>query len=171
MTAVLSGSPADCQAGHRLDDPAGRNFPMELAEHTGAMKFINRDRDTKFTASFDAAFAAARTRTSSPSGRRKRTPSASASSGLFGANIRPHTHPRRTAPGSRPRRGIEHPNSHRPHRSLSQPSPAASEAILPHHGDMDLTRPRRLDRMGGVIHDYTMVARVGQMGSRHLQGC
>ena len=34
-----------------------RNLLMELAEQAGAVKFLIRDRDTKFTASFDAVFA------------------------------------------------------------------------------------------------------------------
>lgn len=35
-----------------------RNLSMELTEQAGAVKFLVRDRDTKFTASFDAVFAA-----------------------------------------------------------------------------------------------------------------
>jgi len=134
------------------------NFSMELIEHTGAMKALNQDRDTKFAASLDAVFAAAGPGSSSPSGSRERTPSASASSVLFGASTRPPAHPQTTAPGSRPRRVIEHHNSHRSHRSLSQPTPLASEATLPHPGDVDLARLGRIDRMGGLIHDYTKVA-------------
>ena len=38
-----------------------RNISMELAAQTNPVKFI-RDRDTKFTASFDAIFAAGGTR-------------------------------------------------------------------------------------------------------------
>ena len=53
---------------------------------------------------------------------------------------------------------VEHYNSHRPHRSPSQRAPAASEAILPHPGGVDLTRLRRTDRLGGLIHEYRMVA-------------
>ncbi|MHB1511574.1 MAG: hypothetical protein ACYCST_21600 [Acidimicrobiales bacterium] len=34
------------------------NLSIDLAEQAGAIKFLIRDRDTKFTASFDAVFAA-----------------------------------------------------------------------------------------------------------------
>jgi putative transposase len=52
---------------------------------------------------------------------------------------------------------VEHYNSHRPHRSLGNraPSPPGTDALI---GDVDLARPRRTDRMGGLIHEYRMVA-------------
>ena len=40
-----------------------RNISMELADEAKAVTFLVRDRDTKYTASFDAVFAAEGTRT------------------------------------------------------------------------------------------------------------
>jgi hypothetical protein len=49
-------------------------------------------------------------------------------------------------------------NSHRPHRPLNQRSPAALDTTPAHIGDVDLTRLRRTDHLGGLIHEYRMVA-------------
>jgi putative transposase len=55
---------------------------------------------------------------------------------------------------------VEHYNSHRPHRSLSQraPSPSALDTNPVLIGDVDPARLRRTDRLGGLIHEYRMVA-------------
>ena len=53
---------------------------------------------------------------------------------------------------------VEHYNAHRPHRSLSQRPPTSSDATPPTIGDVDAARLRRADRLGGLIHEYRMVA-------------
>jgi transposase InsO family protein len=53
---------------------------------------------------------------------------------------------------------VEHYNSHRPHRSLNQRSPSASGATPPLSTDVDPAKLRKANRLGGVIHEYRMVA-------------
>jgi len=53
---------------------------------------------------------------------------------------------------------VEQYNAHRPHRPLSQRPPARSEATPPTISDVDAARLRRTDRLGGLIHEYRMVA-------------
>jgi putative transposase len=49
-----------------------------------------------------------------------------------------------------------HHNEHRPHRSLQQAAPL--KAIPTPVSDLDAIRVRRLDRIGGLIHEYTLAA-------------
>jgi len=53
---------------------------------------------------------------------------------------------------------VEHYNSHRPHRSLSQRPPADSDATPSTIRDVDAAKLRRTDRLGGLLHEYRMVA-------------
>jgi putative transposase len=53
---------------------------------------------------------------------------------------------------------VEHYNSHRPHRSLSQRAPSSLDTAPAPIGDVDLARLRRTDHLGGLIHEYRMVA-------------
>ena len=46
-------------------------------------------------------------------------------------------------------------NTHRPHRALKQAAPLRR---LPDVTDLDRFRVQRRDRVGGVIHEYRMVA-------------
>jgi len=137
-----------------------RNLSMELADEASTLKFLIRDRDTKFTASFDAVFAAEGTRIiKSP----VRAPWANAICERVIGTVRRECLDRTLILGRRHLESVlaeyvEHYNSHRPHRSLNQRSPSALDTTSAHIGDIDLTRLRRTDRLGGLIHEYRMVA-------------
>jgi Integrase core domain len=50
---------------------------------------------------------------------------------------------------------VDHYNTHRPHRTLSQRPPAGRTHIAPAD---DNIRVRRRDRLGGLLHEYSQVA-------------
>ena len=135
-------------------------FSMDLADQASTVKFLIRDRDTKFTASFDAVFAAEGARIiKSP----VRAPRADAICERVIGTLRRECLDRTLILG---RRHLEtvlaeyvaHYNSHRPHRSLSQRAPCALDTAPALIGDVDLARLRRIDHLGGLIHEYRMVA-------------
>jgi putative transposase len=137
-----------------------RNISMELAERTTAVKFLIRDRDTKFTSSFDAVFAADRTRIiKTPI----RAPRANALAERVVGTIRREYLDRMLVLGRRHlevvlAEYVEHYNSHRPHRSLHQCSPSNPANAPTPIDEIDGTRLRRTDVLGGLIHEYRLVA-------------
>jgi Integrase core domain len=99
---------------------------MELADHATAVKFLVRDRDTKYTASFDAVFAADAVRviTTPVQG-----PRANAICERVIDTIRRECLDRMIILGRRHLETVlaeyvEHYNAHRPHRSLDQRAPS-----------------------------------------------
>jgi hypothetical protein len=137
-----------------------RNLTMELTDQAMALKFLVRDRDTKFTAFFDAVFAAEGTRIiKSPA----RAPRSNAICERVIGTFRRECLDRVLILGRRHLEAVlseyvAHYNSHRPHRSLSQRSPSALDTTPARIGDVDLTRLRRTDHLGGLIHEYRTVA-------------
>ena len=137
-----------------------RNVSMDLADQASTLKFLIRDRDTKFTASFDAVFAAEGTRIiKSP----VRAPRANAICERVIGTLRRECLDRMLILGRRHLETVlaeyvEHYNSHRPHRSLGQAAPSALDSTPEHDTDPDLARLRRTDHLGGLIHEYRMVA-------------
>ncbi len=139
-----------------------RNMSMELAEQTNPVKFLIRDRDAKFTAPFDAVFAAEGTRIIKTP---VQAPRANAICERVVGTIRRECLDRILILGRRHLEAVlaeyvEHYNSHRPRRSLSQRPPSAPDVTPPTIGDVDVdvARIRRADRLGGPIHEYRMVA-------------
>jgi putative transposase len=133
-----------------------RNLLMDLGERADRFRFLIRDRDSKFTTSFDAVFASADIRTiRTPI----RAPRANAIAERFIGTLRRECLDHLLITGPRHldvvlREYVQHFNTHRPHRSLHQHPPAG--ATPP--GSEATIRPLRRDRLGGLIHEYVLVA-------------
>jgi transposase InsO family protein len=134
-----------------------RNLLMELADRVDRFRFLIRDRDTKFTAAFDAVFIAEgievlRTPV--------RAPRANAYAERWVGTVRRELLDRMLILGGRQLRSVlaeyaDHYNVHRPHRSLGQVPPLGSgeSAVL-----VPAERVVRRDRLGGLIHEYARAA-------------
>jgi hypothetical protein len=108
-----------------------REVSADLADDDATPKFLLHDRDTKYTASADDVFRSDGVRiVLTPS----RTPVASAVLTEY----------------------IDHYDAARPHRSLGLVPPLGPTA--PDPCPSALTRVKRRDRLGGLIHEYPGVA-------------
>ena len=133
-----------------------RNLLMDLGDRAEQFRFLIRDRDSKFTAAFDAVFAGADIRiVRTP----VRAPRANAIAERFIGTLRREcldhlliTGPRHLAVVLQ--EYVAHYNTHRPHRSLRQHPPAGHTP--PRSGAT--VRPLRRDRLGGLVHEYVQVA-------------
>ena len=133
-----------------------RNLLIDLEDHADRFRFLIRDRDSKFTAAFDAVFNGAAIRfLRCP----VRTPRANAITERFIGTLRRECLDHLLITGSQHLKQvlqefIEHYNMHRPHRSLGQHPPAGRTP--PPSGAT--VRPLRRDRLDGLIHEYLQVA-------------
>jgi transposase InsO family protein len=135
-----------------------RNLLMDLAERIQQFKFLIRDRDAKFTDAIDARLRLAERIRTLPTP--VRAPHANALAERWVGTVRRELLDRMLLVS---RRHLEtalssyvaHYNQHRPHRALGQmpplgavppPAPAADIPVL------------RVDRLGGLIHEYIQVA-------------
>jgi putative transposase len=133
-----------------------RSLLMGLQERVGRFRFLLRDRDTKFTAAFDAVFVAEGLRVLRTP---VRAPRANAYAERWGT-VRREALDRMLILGCRQLRAVlaeyaDHYNGHRPHRALGQAPPLGpgEPVVLAPAG-----RIVRRDRLGGLIHEYTQVA-------------
>jgi putative transposase len=134
-----------------------RNLLMDLADRIGQFRFLIRDRDAKFTHSFDAVFGSEGVRILRTP---VRAPRANAFAERWVGTVRHEVLDRMLIVGRRQLETmlagyVAHYNEHRPHRALGQAPPlgVASSAAPP--ADM---RVVRVDRLGGLIHEYSQVA-------------
>jgi putative transposase len=134
-----------------------RNLLMNLEGSAGSLKFLIRDRDTKFTAAFDAAFTAIGMRiVKTPA----QAPRANAIAERWIASARRECLDRMLIAGERHLQLVlgeyaDHYNTHRPHRTLRQ-SPPVGRPVPPAEGAC--IRVVRRDRLGGLIHEYAQAA-------------
>jgi hypothetical protein len=137
-----------------------RNICIELAKQANVVKFLICDRDTKFSRSFDAVFVAEGIRIIKTP---VRAPRANAVAERFVGTARRECFDRMLILGRRHLEAVlteyvEHYNEHRPHRSLSQRAPSVGDAAQTPISDTNATRLRRSDVLGGLIHEYRLVA-------------
>jgi transposase InsO family protein len=133
-----------------------RNLLMDLGERAKRFRFLIRDRDSRFSAPFDAVFAGAdiqiiRTPV--------RAPRANAIAERFIGTLRRECLDHILITGTRHldvvlREYAQHYNSHRPHRSLHQ-RPPVDETPRPSGAAIHMLRRERL---GGLLHEYVHVA-------------
>ena len=133
-----------------------RNLLMDLHDHGAQIKFVIRDRDSRFTSTFDAIFTSEGIQViKTPI----RAPRANAIMERWIGNLRRELLDRILILNTRHLRHIlaeyeHHFNTHRPHKSLDQAAPLRA---LPQPHTTDTTIIRR-DRLDGAIHEYLQVA-------------
>jgi transposase InsO family protein len=130
---------------------------MDLDEHAETIKFLIRDRDSKFVAAFDAVFHSVGIRIIKTP---VQAPRANAIMERWVGSCRREILDRTLVWDLPHLRRIlaeyeDHYNRHRPHRALQQASPLRG---LPEPANPDELKIRRRDRLGGIIHEYAQVA-------------
>jgi len=137
-----------------------RQLAWSMAERAAPFRFLIRDRDSKYTSSFDAVFRSegldiVRTPTRAPKANAiaERFVRTARSECLDWLLILNRKHLERVL-----RVFIDHYNAHRPHRALNlapphphQPTPSLATTSPPQ-------RVHRRDRLGGLIHEYSLAA-------------
>ena len=134
-----------------------RNTLMDFGERADGLKFLIRDRDAKYTDAFDAVFTAAGMRIITTP---VQAPPANAICERWIASARRECTDRILITGRRHLHHVlseyvDHYDTHRPHRALSQEPPDGRTLAAPAD---DNTRVQRRDRLGGLLHEYSQVA-------------
>jgi len=142
-----------------------RNLLMQLDDEGVRARFLIRDRDSKFTRAFDEVFESEGIRVIAAP---VRAPRARAHAERWVASLRRECLDRLLIVGRRHLESVvhvyaKHYNEHRPHRSLGQQPPLAKPPPMiaertPITEPVPLDRLRRHDRLGGLLHEYELVA-------------
>jgi len=137
-----------------------RNLSFSLTDRARVAKLLIRDRDAKFTATFDEVFRAEDIRVVTTP---VRCPRANAFAERFVGTVRRECLDRLLIFGRRDLERvltdyIAHHNEHRPHRALDQRAPRSLGAAPVAIQDLDPMRLRRSEILGGLIHEYRLVA-------------
>ena len=132
-----------------------RNLFIRTGDVLSGRKFLVRDRDTKFTGSFDEVFASECIKVIKTP---VRAPKANAHAERFVGTIRRECLDwilllGRRHPESVLNEHLAHYNGHRPHRALGLMAPART-TNPPEPGLEAVGRVRRTDRLGGLVHEY-----------------
>jgi hypothetical protein len=135
-----------------------RNLTQVLGDRIHPVKYLIRDRDTKFTTSFDEVF---RSEGANIIVTPVRSPRANAFAERFVRTVRRECLDRILVFGRRHLHEIlleyvDHYNRHRPHRGISQSAPQPT--LIRPVAYPDPAKVSRKDLLGGLIHEYQMVA-------------
>ena len=139
---------------------AARNLLMDLGQRMATVKFLIRDRAGQFTGSFDAVFTAVGTRIlASP----PQAPRANAICERIIGTLRRELLDRLLIVNEQQLRRVlteylMHYNTARPHRSLSQLTPAQAATRPPEPVNLAEHRIHRKQILGGLTHEYYVAA-------------
>jgi putative transposase len=134
-----------------------RNLLMDLGDRVDRLRFLIRNRDSKFVSSFDTVFTSEQIEIIHTP---VRAPRANAVAKRWIGTVRRECTDRILILGHRHLTAVlmtylRHYNTHRPHRALHQAAPLRPPP--PYASPHDLHLQRR-DRLGGLIHEYAQVA-------------
>ncbi|WP_446220039.1 integrase core domain-containing protein [Micromonospora sp. IBHARD004] len=133
-----------------------RNLLIDLDQRAAGLRFLLRDRDTKFTAVFDAVFTAEGIDVIKTP---PQAPRENAFAERWVGTVRRECTDRILIVGERHLAAVlaeytTHYNSHRPHRSLDQQPPNPPPGVT----DLTAARIRRRPILGGLINEYSQAA-------------